>query len=228
MFSRLVGSRILPAEKAYFTNLGVGVPSQTVTAIPPNTQRLRFMNLIRRIKFRKNFVVQVLSSGLLACTSDILCQKYVEKRRTWDPIRSARFAAIVTCCMAPMSYKWFQIIERLVPSGRASALKTGIKRMALDQILAAPVFTSVFLFNLNVLESRNFTNSLTKTATIFVPVITTNYKIWPLIQLINMSLIPLQYRVILVNFCGLFWNMYISYTQHNLEDQDLAEGKIDV
>jgi len=37
-----------------------------------------------------------------------------------------------------------------------------------------------------------------------------NYKIWPLANLINFSVVPLKFRVLFANVISVFWNMYLS------------------
>ena len=38
-----------------------------------------------------------------------------------------------------------------------------------------------------------------------------NWKVWPIAQLINFSLIPLNFRVLWVNLVGILWNAIVSY-----------------
>ncbi|ESO08594.1 hypothetical protein HELRODRAFT_169468 [Helobdella robusta] len=37
------------------------------------------------------------------------------------------------------------------------------------------------------------------------------YKVWPLAQLINFYIIPLQHRILFVNMVALFWNVYLAF-----------------
>jgi protein Mpv17 len=93
----------------------------------------------------------------------------------------------------------------------------------MDQAIGAPLFCSLILFNLNLFETRSVKNAISKTSNIVGPVLLTNYKFWPFIQLVNLTVVPIQFRVVLVQFCSIFWNMYISYMQHNQ-----ATKKIDI
>uniref|UniRef100_A0A914Z0S9 Uncharacterized protein n=1 Tax=Panagrolaimus superbus TaxID=310955 RepID=A0A914Z0S9_9BILA len=179
-------------------------------------------SILRSLAAKKSFFLQITASGALAGTSDILCQKLVEKRDTINFKRAAGFAAVVSFCVAPLCYKWYQVIERTFPAV-GPKWKLAIKRMTMDQIIGAPFFSSLILFNLNMIETRSIKTSVAKTADIVPAVLLTNYKFWPFIQMVNLAVIPIQYRVVMVQFCSIFWNMYISYMQHNT-----AKEKIDI
>lgn len=42
------------------------------------------------------------------------------------------------------------------------------------------------------------------------PTLKVNWVVWPVLQGINFSLVPLQYRLLYINFCSLFWSAYLS------------------
>uniref|UniRef100_A0A183EEW0 Mitochondrial inner membrane protein Mpv17 n=1 Tax=Gongylonema pulchrum TaxID=637853 RepID=A0A183EEW0_9BILA len=91
-----------------------------------------------------------------------------------------------------------------------------LKRMIVDQASSgcscgAPIFTFTFITNLHMLEGKRPREALHKASNEIVPVMKTNYKVWPFAQLFNFYVLPLRYRVVFVQFIGLFWNMYLSY-----------------
>jgi protein Mpv17 len=104
------------------------------------------------------------------------------------------------------------LLERRVKS--TSKVVVGLKRTALDQIFAAPMLTSTFIFILQLLNGHSMEMAASRTRSVFVPVMWNNYKIWPAVQFLNMSVIPLQYRVVFVQFIAVFWNMYLSSKLH--------------
>uniref|UniRef100_A0A914E7W0 Mpv17-like protein n=1 Tax=Acrobeloides nanus TaxID=290746 RepID=A0A914E7W0_9BILA len=55
-------------------------------------------------------------------------------------------------------------------------------------------------------------------------VLIANYKIWPFVQFINMSLMPLHLRLVFVQVVSIFWNMYLSYenAKSNIANSDLT------
>jgi len=42
------------------------------------------------------------------------------------------------------------------------------------------------------------------------PTLQVNWVVWPVLQAVNMSVVPLQYRLLYINVCSLFWSAYLS------------------
>lgn len=49
---------------------------------------------------------------------------------------------------------------------------------------------------------RNVSNNLW-------PAMKANWTVWPIITFLNLQFVPMMYRVMVVNFCALFWNLYL-------------------
>jgi protein Mpv17 len=45
----------------------------------------------------------------------------------------------------------------------------------------------------------------------FWPILLTNYQFWPLVNYFNFNYIPLDYRMLAINICGVIWNTYLSW-----------------
>ncbi|EFO18306.1 hypothetical protein LOAG_10191 [Loa loa] len=183
------------------------------------------------------FLTQASTAGALAVMADILTQNLIEKRSqkgNYDPVRTIRFSTLILFWITPITYRWFLLLEKL--KGKTNSLP--LKRMILDQSIAAPLFTFSFIINLHILEGSSPHDALEKTKNEIVPVMKTNYKaglfafyfwnnetVWPLAQLVNFYLLPLRYRLVFVQFTGLFWNMYLSYATQN-EFKQINELKV--
>uniref|UniRef100_A0A914ERX7 Mitochondrial inner membrane protein Mpv17 n=1 Tax=Acrobeloides nanus TaxID=290746 RepID=A0A914ERX7_9BILA len=109
--------------------------------------------------------------------------------------------------MAPLQYNWIKLLNRI----RGSGFNVGLKRMLVDQIFGAPIFTSYFFVMMGLLEGLKLNKSISRAKNVVGPVLLTNYKIWPIVQLVNLSLVPLHFRLVVLQTVALFWNMYISY-----------------
>ncbi|EJW82870.1 hypothetical protein WUBG_06220, partial [Wuchereria bancrofti] len=78
------------------------------------------------------FLTQASSAGALAAMADMLTQNFVEKRwqkGNYNPARTIRFSALILFWIAPITYRWFLLLEKL--KGKANLLP--LKRMILDQ-----------------------------------------------------------------------------------------------
>lgn len=76
--------------------------------------------------------------------------------------------------------------------------------MAADQLFFAPIGLGVyFLATSKLLEKVDNGRGYRKA-------LMANYAIWPWLQLINFSFIPLQLRIPFIGFASIGWNAYLS------------------
>lgn len=85
---------------------------------------------------------------------------------------------------------------------------TTLARVACDQLVFAPTFIGVFLSSMAVLEGSPVRDKLDRS---YRSALTTNWMIWPFVQLVNFKLVPLEHRVLFVNVISIGWNCYLSY-----------------
>uniref|UniRef100_A0A915NFW2 Mitochondrial inner membrane protein Mpv17 n=2 Tax=Meloidogyne incognita group TaxID=654580 RepID=A0A915NFW2_MELJA len=164
---------------------------------------------IRQYLPSKAFCVQVVSAGTLAGVGNVICQKYVEKREHIDRRRVSQFALTTMIIVVPIQFHWFRFLDRRI-TGRGR-LQTAVKRVIVDQSCLAPLLTGAFLFSVNFMDSHSTNNALQRTKRIYLDVMSNNYKFWPFLQAVNMTMIPLHFRVIFLQFFAIFWNIYVSY-----------------
>lgn len=98
-------------------------------------------------------------------------------------------------------------------SSTKARLKTTSQRVLLDQAIGPPCITSVFLFTLNLLETYSPKTAFEITKDTVPKVLLGNYAIWPWIQFANFYYIPVQHRVIVIQVCAFFYNIFVSYMQ---------------
>ncbi|VDD87298.1 unnamed protein product [Enterobius vermicularis] len=65
--------------------------------------------------------------------------------------------------------------------------------------------------SLRLLEGRRLDGAIGAAREKFWPILMTNYKVWPFVQLVNFYFIPLYYQLIFVQAVGIFWNAYLSF-----------------
>lgn len=153
---------------------------------------------------------------------DVVAQKIIEERSTWDRERTTRFAIIGACLFGPCCTVWYRYLDKLVPRLKVPKPYHGLAKTTLDQGIFAPTICFAFF---NVLGNlRGDPWSVVKHSLIndYPDVLVNNYKFWPGIQLLNFYLVPLQHRVLVVNVAALCWNTYLSWRTN----VDKAEVKV--
>lgn len=98
----------------------------------------------------------------------------------------------------PVATKWFGFLQRhVVLKGTAS---TAAARVAADQIFFAPVQLTCFLSSMAIMEG---VDPVERWKSAFVPAYKANMMVWPFVQGINFTFVPLELRVLVVNIISL-------------------------
>lgn len=66
----------------------------------------------------------------------------------------------------------------------------------------------VFLSSMAYFEGASPRDRLAKA---YLPGMKNNFLLWPWVQAANFKFVPLEHRVLVVNFVALGWNCYLSY-----------------
>ena len=111
-----------------------------------------------------------------------------------------------TAVFGPAAATWFKFLQRHVNLRSPNA--TILARVACDQGIFAPTFIGVFLSSMAVLEGTSPQEKLERN---YTTALTSNYMIWPFVQMVNFKLVPLEHRVLFVNVISIGWNCYLSY-----------------
>ncbi|GFQ98627.1 protein Mpv17 [Trichonephila clavata] len=169
-------------------------------------QLLRWCN---RIVVAHPWKTQLLTTGFLMATSDVIAQTAIEKKEVKDiePLRVGRFAFLGSCFVAPILRTWYNVLEKTMGAvGRT----VGLRKMMVDQLLFTPCFLGCFLTVSGALQFQPWSVIKDKINKEYFEVLKTNYMLWPSAQLITFYVIPLQYRIIFVSFVALLWNTYLA------------------
>ncbi|RKP40181.1 hypothetical protein BJ085DRAFT_7005, partial [Dimargaris cristalligena] len=143
-----------------------------------------------------------------------------------DYRRLANFAAF-GFCVAPILNQWYTLLNTRFPvvtpvakatTGTAAAsvfngpmVKAVLKRVVTDQCCWAPVGIGFFFVFISIAEGGGFEGIKEKFQQNYLPALTANYKVWPLVQFVNFFYVPLALQVPFVSFVSLFWNSYLSW-----------------
>lgn len=113
----------------------------------------------------------------------------------FDFERLTRFMAY-GFCMAPVQFKWFKLLERFFPITKTSAFGPAMKRVAMDQLVFAPVGLSVFFTVMTIAEGGGRRAISHKLRDMYIPTLKANYVVWPAVQIVNFRLMPVQFQLV--------------------------------
>lgn len=155
-------------------------------------------------------MTQAVQAGTLMALGDQIAQNVIERRqlRELDFIRTAQFGGIGFFIGGPATRTWYGILDRYIGSKGGIIV---IKKVICDQMLFAPAFIAVLLTVIGVLQGNDIEGLKAKLKSEYPDILSNNYKLWPMVQLVNFYLTPLQYQVLVVQSVALLWNTYISY-----------------
>ncbi|KAK4105676.1 hypothetical protein N658DRAFT_483117 [Parathielavia hyrcaniae] len=153
-------------------------------------------------------LTQALTTSFLFAVGDITAQQLVDKKGVdkHDLARTGRMALYGGVVFGPAAATWFKFLSRHVSLRSPNA--TMLARVACDQGVFAPTFIGVFLGSMAALEGGSPQEKLQRS---YWEALTTNWMIWPFVQMVNFKLVPLQHRLLFVNVISIGWNCYLSF-----------------
>lgn len=80
----------------------------------------------------------------------------------------------------------------------------------LDQTLGATVNTLLFIAGIDAMRGRSANTIVTDCREGFWPLVFAGLKLWPMVSILNFTLVPLEYRIVVGSTVGLFWGVYLS------------------
>eukprot|EP00088_Acartia_fossae_P058784 TRINITY_DN6922_c0_g1_i2.p1 TRINITY_DN6922_c0_g1~~TRINITY_DN6922_c0_g1_i2.p1 ORF type:complete len:190 (+),score=12.70 TRINITY_DN6922_c0_g1_i2:31-600(+) len=169
---------------------------------------------------RNLLVANTASSGGLLLLGDVLEQKR-EGAKAIDKHRSGRMFA-VGISQGPPHHYFYEWLDKLYKGRTRQAI---VKKILLDQILAAPFFAITFIYVASLLEGKTFAECWQEFKEKFPAIYLFDWLIWPPSQYINFSFVPSQYRVLYINFVTVLWDIFLSYIKHRESETTVMDIK---
>nr|XP_034370445.1 protein Mpv17 isoform X2 [Arvicanthis niloticus] len=148
--------------------------------------------------------VQVLTAGSLMGVGDIISQQLVERRGLQQHQIGRTLTMVSLGCgfVGPVVGGWYKVLDHLIPG---TTKVDAVKKMLLDQGGFAPCFLGCFLPLVGILNGMSAQDNWAKLK-----------RLWPAVQLANFYLVPLHYRLAVVQCVAVVWNSYLSWKAHQL------------
>ena len=82
--------------------------------------------------------------------------------------------------------------------------------MAADQLTWTIYINCAFFWTTTVMETGSSQKGMKQIYDKLEDTLKVNWVVWPVLQAVNLSVVPLQYRLLYINFASLFWSAYLS------------------
>ena len=106
----------------------------------------------------------------------------------------------------PGAAVWYSFLQRrIVLQNKNLEI---VAKVLTDQIVFASTNLFLFLSSMAILEGSDPKEKL-KNA--YPGALARNWMLWPAVQGVNFKFVPLEHRVLVVNFISIGWNCYLSY-----------------
>lgn len=112
--------------------------------------------------------------------------------------------------------KWYGTLDSHCKA--SSRFGRTMQKVFIDQIVFAPIFLACLISVIGYSQHQDVDKVKEKLRDDFKDILVANYSVWPWVQIINFSIIPLNYQVLLTQTVAVFWNIYISW-RTNLKDR---------
>lgn len=120
--------------------------------------------------------------------------------------------------MAPLQFQWFGFLSHTFPISKARGTIPAMQRVAMDQLIFAPIGLSIFFTFMTVAEGGGKRAIIKKFQDVYLPALRANYLVWPAVQILNFRMVPIQFQIPFVSTVGIAWTAYLSLTNSTEEE----------
>ncbi|KAK7866370.1 hypothetical protein R5R35_003293 [Gryllus longicercus] len=170
-------------------------------------------------------IFESLQAGAVMGTGDLIAQKLLEKKETIDTKRLAAFTGFGLFIAGPVLSTWYRFLDKKLPFCWPR-LKRSFVKMVADQTLMAPVYLAVLLSYFELTVGRGLDGFKEELERKYPSTLANSYLIWPAAQMLNFTLTPLQYQVLVVQLVSVAWNSFLSYKE-NIQNGKPIQDKSD-
>ncbi|KIW54193.1 hypothetical protein PV05_06570 [Exophiala xenobiotica] len=169
----------------------------------------------------------------LAAASNTLAQGFTIYRdqtlSAFDPVTLLHFV-LYSVISTPPNYKWQLWLEDNFPSNpkkdvaapekksddakgeekQTLSVTNTIAKFVLDQSIGAAFNTLLFITMINLFRGAGYDKIMTAVRRDFWTMMIAGYKFWPLVSILNLSVVPVEQRMLVGGLAGLAWGIYVS------------------
>lgn len=155
----------------------------------------------------------------------------------YDFMRTFRGMIYGGLIFAPIGSKWYKYLDTINIFKKSNSnflkkfendkIKLGLNtivRVSVDQLIWAPVGIPLYFSCMTLMEGGNYTDLKLNLKENWYNTLITNWKVWPIFQLFNFYLTPVQHRLVAVNLISILWNCFLSY-RNSLVSKEIEKSE---
>jgi protein Mpv17 len=123
----------------------------------------------------------------------------------WDNERTVRQASWSAVCL-PIVHFWYQYLQ---------TVSSKPMRVLLDQFVFSPPIVAAYFAYLGTAQGKSIVDVTQDVNQKLWSTMCVNWVVWIPVQAINQTVVPLPYRVLVANFTGFFYGIFLSYAANN-------------
>lgn len=157
------------------------------------------------------YFVEGWRAGGIMAAGDVLAQTVVENKKfkEIDYVRTVKYSSLGFLFVGPVLKYWYSLLDRRI-STQQHRLRRTLKKMIVDQSVMAPTMNLSIAALVGFINNESSNTIVQRIKTQYPDIMKTNYMLWPAVQMINFSLVPLQYQVIFAQVVAVVWNCFLS------------------
>lgn len=115
----------------------------------------------------------------------------------------------------PIVHYWYIVLDYIfkklgyTTEQQDKSTTIALVKTLLDQTIFSIPFNALYFYQLGLLEGRSFDYIQHKLSSEFWTLMIANWKVWPLVNIINFKFVPNNLRVLFGNFIGFLWTIYV-------------------
>mmetsp|Transcript_6186 Transcript_6186/g.9724 ORF Transcript_6186/g.9724 Transcript_6186/m.9724 type:complete len:178 (+) Transcript_6186:156-689(+) len=153
-----------------------------------------------------------MASGMSIYLFGDTTMQWLEGRKTWDYRRTGRMCVYGGLWLSPFLHGWYGMLDKVFVGSSVGVLAG---KLLVDQTIAATANMCMFFTITSVLQGDSLREVKERLDEKLWPTMKTLWCIWPAVQVVNFTLVPLEKRVLVVNCVGVAWSIYLSYMGNN-------------
>jgi len=158
--------------------------------------------------------MQMATTAVLWGAGDLTSQ-LVERRKKLDWSRTLHTALYAGALVGPLGHYWYLNLDKVTGRFLAVGSRANVAaKVAADSFFYGPLHIALFFSFSALLAGEGVEGATRKVKKDFLPTATFELAVWPAIQALNFSRVPVQHQLLAVNMLAIFDSSFLCWATH--------------